>query len=503
MSDKPSHNSSGGRRVSRRRFVQATSAAGVVGVAGCLAGEESDDDQLVDDPDADREFDEEVTVELYADSDMEELEDVVNDALHAGGLDENVSISVTAGPDNTDERRDFIANALESGRASPDLMLTDSGWTIPFIARGEVLNLEQNLPSDVLDHVHEDYFDMVVGTASDIDGNLHALPLFPDFPTMQYRKDLVEEAGYDPEGDNWATESMSWEDFSHMVEDVRDYHDLEYGFTFQANDYEGLSCCNFNEWITSHGGAFFGDHDNLFGPIGDRPITVDEEPVHDAIRMIRTFIHGHDDEESLDAYAGEISPTSVLQWDEEDSRGPFTDGNAVAHRNWPYSIAINGSEPEDDDDPGFGEDLGVMPIPYGTTAEESEYEGAGGPVAALGGWHITPNPNTENIEATLAVIEAFTSREVKLELWQDQGWIPPEPELFGSDEIRELEPVGRYMDALEVAGENAVARPVTEIWPTQSTSVYQEAHDAISQAKGPEEAMGELESDLEEQEQGY
>ncbi|WP_254767940.1 extracellular solute-binding protein [Salinilacihabitans rarus] len=502
MSDKLTNVSRGRRNVSRRRFVQAASAAGIVGVAGCT-GDEGDDDQLVDDPDAEFEFDEEVTVELYADSDMKELQDLINDALHEGGLHENVSIEVTAGPDNTDERRDFIANAFEAERSSPDLMLTDSGWTIPFIARDQVLNLEQNLSSDVLDHVHEDYFDMVVSTASDIDGNLHALPLFPDFPTMQYRKDLVEETGYDPEGENWATESLSWEEFSHMVEDVKDDHGLEYGFTFQSAAYEGLACCNFNEWLTSFGGAFFGDHDNLFGPIGDRPITINEEPVHDSLRMIRTFVHGHDDGEALDDFAGGISPEAVLQWDEEDSRGPFTDGDAVAHRNWPYSIAINGAEPEEEDDPGFGEDLGVMPIPYGVTADEAEYEGAGGPVAALGGWHITPNPNTEHIEATLAVIEAFTSEPVKLTLWEEQGWVPPEPELFGSDELRDIEPVGRYLDALAVAGENAVARPVTEIWPTQATNVYQEAHDALSQTKSPEEAMAQLESDLEEQEQAY
>lgn len=484
--------------ISRRQFVQATSTAGVAslaGLAGCVGGGDSND-QVVD-PDEEFEFDEQVTVELYADPAVEDLQDRINAALHEGGLDEQVSIEVNPGPSDTDERRVFITNVLEGGRSTPDLMITDSGWTIPFISRGQALNLEENLPEETLTYIHDEYFDDVVATAADIDDNLHALPLFSDFATILYRQDLVEEAGYDPDGESWATESMSWEEFSHMVEEVRDHHGLEYGYTFQANGYEGLSCCTFNEILTSWGGAYFGDHENLFGPVGDRPITVTEESVLDSIRMVRTFIHGHDDEESLDDFAGEIAPNAVLQWIEDDSLGPFSNGDVVAHRNWAYAIAQEGA------DDALGDNLGVMPIPYGVTSDEAEYEGTGGPVSALGGAHIMPNPNTEKIEAVLAVIQAFTSEEVKIMMWEEQGWIPPEPGLFDSDKIRETEPVGRYMDALEVAGENAVPRPVTDVWATQSTPIYQEVYNAFSQNKSPGDAMADLKDSLHEQEQAY
>ena len=41
---------------------------------------------------------------------------------------------------------------------------------------------------------------------------------------MIYRKDLVEEAGYDPEGENWATEPMSWqEDGKRLIASPIDY----------------------------------------------------------------------------------------------------------------------------------------------------------------------------------------------------------------------------------------------------------------------------------------
>jgi ABC-type glycerol-3-phosphate transport system substrate-binding protein len=273
--------------------------------------------------------------------------------------------------------------------------------------------------------------------------------------------------------------------------------DIDNGFTFQANVYEGLSCCDFNEFMTSYGGTFFGGRENLFGPVGDRPITVDEESVLNSIRMVRTLIHGEDDEHSLDGITGNISPEAVLQWTEEPSRKPFTGGNAIMHRNWPYSITINGAEDV------FGEDLGVMPIPYGVTPDESEYEGTGGPVAALGGWHMTMNPNAPDGQksAAVQVLRAMMEPQFQLANFGIQGWIPPRPELLESDEAKEVDVIGRYLSALRVAGENAIPRPVTVVWPQQSGKVAQEVNNAYAQEKAPEQAMSDLKSQLEQIEQ--
>jgi ABC-type glycerol-3-phosphate transport system substrate-binding protein len=282
-----------------------------------------------------------------------------------------------------------------------------------------------------------------------------------------------------------------------MVAVVQSQTDVNYGYTFQGASYGGLACCTFNEIMSSWGGSYFGDHENLFGPIGDRPITVDQEPVLDALRMNRAFIHGNDAENTLDAVEGNISPSEVLQWKEEDSRNPFTNGQAVAHRNWPYSIAINGAED------AFGENLGVMPIPYGVTEDEADYEGAGGTAAALGGAHLSVNPNSEHIEAALMAIDAFTDESVQLTIFETLGWIPPKPSLFESERARNLPVMGRYLDSLAVAGENAVARPVTNIWPEQSTRIYQEVHDAYTGNKAPETAMSDLKDRLQEMEDSY
>ena len=474
-------------RINRRQFVSAVGGAGLsTTVAGCLG-----DDDDPGDGDVDGDPDEDDTILQWAASpdEAENLEDIQS-LLWDAGLSEDIYLEVVAGSEVTDNRRSQYTQWLNSELAEPDILLMDSGWAMPFIVRGDLLNLSDELSGSQLSRIEDDYFPGPVSTATDVGGDLYALPLWNSIPTIQYRKDLVEDAGYDPEGEDWATESISWEYFSEVISTVHDENDLNYGYTFQADAYEGLACCTFNEMMTSWGGAYFGDHENLFGPVGERPVTVNEEETHNAVRMARTFIHGDDDPEALDGVTGDISPDAVLQWTEEESRRPFTDGNALAHRNWPYSIGING------DEENFGEDLGVMPIPYGVPEGQGQYEGTGGPVAAQGGWHLGINPYSEKIDAALEVVEAMMATSFKIGMFEVDGWLPVEPEIFQSDDAEDLPVMGRYLDSLAAGAEVANARPVTEVWPQQSDIVAQEVNAALAQQKSTEEAMADLEESL-------
>nr|WP_323849370.1 extracellular solute-binding protein [Haloferax marinum] len=490
--------------------MKAAGASGVAaGLAGCIStgGGDSDDggnggtetEADTDTPIDTEETTEDITIQMAVDTRFGDAEAEIQQALYDAGLPENISIEAIAGSQVTDNRQAQYQQWLNGGREEPVLLMMDSGWTVPFIARDQLQNLSQSLPQDMIDNIENNYFGASVSTAKGADGDLYGQPFFPDFPTMQYRKDLLRNAGYtDEDFDTWATESMSWEEFSKITKEAMEANsDIEYGYTFQADVYEGLSCCDFNEFMTSWGGAYFGGRENLFGPIGDRPVTVDEEPVLNAIRMVRTMIHGEDDEHALDGITGDIAPEAVLQWTEETSRKPFTDGNAIMHRNWPYSININGA------DDVFGEDLGVMPIPYGVTPEEAQYEGTGGPVAALGGWHFTMNPNApdEQKQAAVQVLRAMQDEQFMLDVFEIVGWIPPKPDLLGSDRAREVPVIGRYMDQLRVAGENAIPRPVTVVWPQQSGKISQEVNNAMARDKSPEEAMSDLKTQLEQIEQ--
>ncbi|SEO69565.1 Tat (twin-arginine translocation) pathway signal sequence [Halogranum amylolyticum] len=505
MVDSDSHENGRRSGVSRRRFVQAAGASGVtVGLAGCISSDGGDGGSDGGDggngggeainteaPEGD------ITVQWAADTRVNDNKQAIREAMSNAGLPDNITVEIVAGSQVTDNRQSQYQQWLSAGRSEPTLLMMDSGWTIPFIVREQLQNLSSALPSSMTDTINNDYFEASVATAKHPEsGDLYGMPLFPDFPTVQYRKDLLEAAGYgQSDFEKWATESTTWEKFSTAVSEAVNASDNQnlMGFTFQASVYEGLSCCDFNEFMTSYGGAFFGSHDNLFGPIGDRPVTVNEQPVIDSIKMVRSLIHGSDADNTMDGIQ-QISPEAVLQWTEEPSRAPFMNGNVVAHRNWPYSINAAGAEE------AFGEKLGVMPIPYGVTADKAQYEGTGGPVAALGGWHMTMNPSApdEKKRAALQVMKVMQKEQFQLDLFGIIGWIPPRPSLLDSDQAQEVEIIGRYLPQLKVAGENAVPRPVTAVWTQQSGPVAEQVNAAYAGNKAPKQAMSDLKSTLQE-----
>ncbi len=482
MTDLQGTNGSGtsprGDGVSRRTFVKAAGASGVaVGLAGCIYGNgDGAEDAVVFgfDPDS-----------------AQAVGDEIIDLFYENGLDEEIDIQLLPGASDTGERRDNYETLLDTGEAEPDIMLMDNGWVNVFIQRELIANLSEELDDETIDAVDEQYFEAFTDTARDPDTDeLYGVPLFPDFGTMQYRKDYAREAGYDDDDfEQWETEPMSWEEWSEVTAEMVEASDATMGLSTQMAIYEGTSCCSFNEVLSSWGGGYFGGEENLFGPVGDRPITVDEEEFIESLAMLRTFVDA-DDENALEEFEGDIAPSEITEWSEDESLPQMENGSAAMHRNWPYAIPLMVDEVGTDD-------YGVMPIPYGVTEEEAAQEGMGGTASALGGWHTVLNPNTERPEEALEVIRVTMQDDFNLGLLELWGWLPPKPELFESEEAEEIEGIGEYMDTLRLAGENAVARPVTEVWPTQADLIAQEVNSAVDGTKSPEEAASDLQTGLE------
>lgn len=459
----------------RREALAALSGAGVAGLAGCsgVIGSTRSPDGTV--------------VQLVADSGAAEAQADINEALHEAGLSESITLEVLAVSGTRAQQQ--YSQWLSAGLEQPSLLRMDCGWTIPFILRDQVVNLSDEMP-DLASRVQENFFEASVNTATGPDGGLYGVPLFTDFGLTLYRKDLVKQAGFDPS--DWATNPLSWQKFAEVAKQTNEQSDTEYGYTFQAAVYEGLSCCTFNEWMCSWGGSYFGARENLLQNVGDRPVTVADEPVVEAARMARSFIHGSDDEHAHDDVPGPLSPQAVLQWEEDSSLATFTDGDAVAHRNWPYSVLVAGAED------AFGEDLGVMPMPYGVRPEDAKVDGMGGSVSALGGWHVTLNPNAKHRDAAKEVLRAISQDGFYLTLMEVIGYVPPKPDLLDSDEARNIDVVGRYVDSLKMAGENAITRPATVAWPMESPRISQQVSATLSGEKAPKAALSDLKGLLEE-----
>ena len=505
MSDNDTTDDSPSNGVSRRRFVQAAGATGVAAsVAGC-AGDGGDGgggggggDGGGGTASGDGGSGQQATVKWGFDPVAAQSNgDAIKQALSNNGLPDNVTVELVPGDQDTGARRDNYNRLLSAGETDPDMFLMDNGWTNIFIQRGQIQSLTQMLPKELLDDVKNNYFQGFTETAiNPSNGELYGVPVFPDFPTMQYRKDLVEKAGYSPESENWATEPMTWKKWSNITKDTLDNSDVDMGFTTQWDIYEGTSCCTFNEVMSSWGGAYFGGRENLFGPVGERPITVNRPEVVNSLNMMRRFVHGESFGGQFSDYAGSFVPTQILGFTEEPSRAPFANGNAVMHRNWPYSLALTGRNPDETEDPALGQKLGAMPIPYAVPESEAAQQGVGGTTSALGGWHMTVNPNSDVKDAVTQVIRAAMKPDFQLKLLSIQGWLPPRPDLFDSQEAADVPVVGRYMDTLKVAGENSLARPVTAVWSQESSNIASQANRAVGQEVSSKQAMKALEQSL-------
>ncbi|ELZ26136.1 sugar ABC transporter substrate binding protein [Halogeometricum pallidum JCM 14848] len=466
--------------VSRRRFVKAVGAGSAVAassVSGCIARAQSDPN----------------TVQIAANTDLKNISGQVEKQLKRAGMPDEISIEIIAGTASTGARQQQYNRWLSANLEQPSLLMMDSGWTIPFIVRDQLANLSEVMP-DIAEMVKSNYFQTFTQTATSEQGNLHAVPLFPTTGNMLYRKDLVKEAGYSPEKEGWATNPLTWKKFSKVTKDTKKQTDTRLGFTFQGKSYAGLSCCDFREFTGTWGGSYFGPKKNLFGPVGRRPVTVDSKPVVDATRMVRTFIEA-DADNALKSVTGGISPRTVLQWEEESSRKPFAAGNAVMHRNWPYAIAISGAED------AFGKDLGVMPIPYAVKPEEAKFDGYGGSVSSLGGWHMALNPSAKQPEAAKEVLRAMTKEKFQLFLFETLGYLPPRRSLFESQRAKQVPVMGRYLETLKYTIAHSIPRPVTVAWPPESSKIAQQANASFSGLKAPQRAMNQLARQIEEIEQ--
>ena len=88
-----------------------------------------------------------------------------------------------------------------------------------------------------------------------IGGKLVAMPWFGDFGILYYRTDLLKKYGY-------KAPPKTWNELFAMAKKIQDGEQKTnknfYGFVFQGNAYEGLTC-DALEWVASAGGGHFID----------------------------------------------------------------------------------------------------------------------------------------------------------------------------------------------------------------------------------------------------
>lgn len=294
-----------------------------------------------------------------------------------------------------------------------------------------------------------------------VDGKLVALPIFTDAPALYYRTDLLEKHGREV--------PTTWQELTETAQFIQDAERAEgnselWGFVWQGNAYEGLTC-DALEWIKSNGGG------QIVEP--DGTISVNNPQAAEAIDLAASWV-------------GTISPEGVLAYQEEESRGVWQTGNAVFMRNWPYAYQLSQSE-----DSAVAGLFDVTTLPMGSA------EGAQS-AATLGGWNIAVSRYGDQQDAAISLALYLASEQGQKSRAINDGNLPTIQSLYEDPEVLEANP---YFERWQEVFLNAVPRPsapTKQNYNEVSTMFFTAVHSVLSGEEDAASALEDLELDLED-----
>jgi trehalose/maltose transport system substrate-binding protein len=320
-------------------------------------------------------------------------------------------VTIVPMPSSTTDQFGQYKLWLAAQNTDIDVYQTDVIWA-PQLAN-QLVDL-----TDATKDVVGEHFPSIIESQT-VNGKLVALPVFTDAPALYYRKDLLDKYGQKV--------PTTWEEMAATAKLIMDKEreagnkDM-WGFVFQGNAYEGLTC-DALEWIKSNGGG------QIVEP--DGTISVNNPNAAAALEMVKGWI-------------GTIAPPGVLAYQEEESRGVWQTGNAVFMRNWPYAYSL-----------GNGEDSAVKGKFDVTTLPKGSGEGARS-AATLGGWNLAVSRYSQNPEVAIELVRWIASPEMQKYRTLQASNLPTIKSLYADAEIAEKQPIIPRWEEVFI---NAVPRP--------------------------------------------
>ena len=367
-------------------------------------------------------------------------------------LHPNVEIEVLDTPDLSNDRLGLYLQFFEAQSYDVDVYQIDVIW--PGDLAEHLIDLNKYGATEVTD----DHFPALIQNNT-VDGRLVALPWFTDAPILYYRTDLLEK--YDLEV------PKTWEELQSTAAIIQEGERKDgnadfWGFVWQGNAYEGLTC-DALEWVASNGGG------TIISP--DKKITINNPKAAEAI-------------ERAAGWVGTISPPGVIGMVEDDARAAWQSGNAAFMRNWPYCYSL--SKGENSEVKGK---FAVTTLPAGDS---------GSSAATLGGWQLAVSKYSKHPEVA-ADVALFLASYEEQKYRAIQGSLNPTlKDLYKDEEVIAANP---FMENLFDVFMNAVARPATATAPNYnevSTKFFQAVHSVLTGDIDAETALIELEWDLED-----
>jgi multiple sugar transport system substrate-binding protein len=425
------------RGLSRRDFLKVGGAglagAAILGAAGCGGGEQGG------------------ATEIYFTSapddtgTTEKLVDMFNDKNKG-----KYKVIFRPGNADTGQRFDKLRTQMQAGGEDLDVILGDVIWTAQ-LAESEWI-------SDLSDRFTESQRkEFLPGSVEAItyEGKTFGMPWFTDTGLLYYRKDLLQESGFDGP-------PKTWDELKQMTLKVREDAGLKYGFVFQGAAYEG-GVCDGMEFIWTHGGE-------VLDPDDPTRVLVDSPEAIAGLATERSMI------------TEGISPEGVTVYKEDESAGAFLNGDAVFLRNWPYVYALVGTSEYPKLDP---EQVGVSELP------SADGEPGNGTV---GDQPLYISSTATDPDAAWKFIQFLSAPEQQKIRAVEGAYLPTRTALYSDQEIQEKVPV---VVLAQEALQHTRPRPVSPYYSDMSLEMAEQFNASLSGDISPEEAARTLKEQLE------
>jgi multiple sugar transport system substrate-binding protein len=427
------------RGLSRRDFLKTSGAglAGAVflGAAGCGTGEQSGG-----------------VTELYYTAAPDEsgtTQKLVDDFNKKNKG--TYKVIFREGNSDTGQRLDKLRTQFQAGGEDLDVILGDVIWTAELAANGWVTDLSDRFPESTQKEYLPGSVEAII-----YDNKPYAMPWYTDTGLLYYRKDLLEQSGFD-------APPRSWDELKTMARKVMGDAGTKFGFVFQGARYEG-GVCDGCEFIWGHGG-------NVLDPADPNKVIVDRPEAIAGLATERSMI------------TDGISPEAVTVYKEDESAGAFLNGDAVFLRNWPYVYALIGTS----DYPKLETDqVGVSELP------SSDGKPGNGTV---GDQPLYISSSSKNPDAAWKFIEFLSSPEQQKLRAIEGSYLPTLSKLYDDPEIQKSVPV---VALAKTALQHTLPRPVTPYYSDMSLEMQEQFNASLLGNVSPGEAARTLKANLED-----
>ena len=279
--------------------------------------------------------------------------------------DTGIKVNVVPHPAASDQAYSDLVRNFSQKSSSIDVAMIDVVWPGAFAPY--LVDLKPKLGKQSKIHAPG------IVAADTVGGKLVAMPWFGDFGLLYYRTDLLKKYGY-------SKPPTTWNQLFAMAKKIQTGEQKTnpsfYGFVFQGNAYEGLTC-NALEWIASAGGGHYVDNGKA---------SINNPRAQTILDAMRTQI-------------GKITPRGVTSYQEDQTEHAFDNGDAAFARNWPYQYGIGataGSKVQGK--------FSVAPLPHGANGKS---------VATVGGWQLAVSKYSKHKDATIEFVRYMTSKPVE------------------------------------------------------------------------------------------